>query len=78
MVSTANLHPYIEVRLLGPAGSVDADVADFGDGTYGLSFTVPRAGDWRVQLAVNGEENPNPIARLKVRRCKLDPSLKAT
>ena len=50
------------VRLLGPAGSVDADVVDYGDGTYGLSFSVPRAGTWRAHLAVNGGENPRPVA----------------
>ena len=50
------------VRLLGPAGSVDADVVDYGDGTYGLSFSVPRAGTWRAHLAVNGGENPDPVA----------------
>ena len=52
----------VMVRLLGPAGSVDADVVDYGDGTYGLSFSVPRAGTWRAHLAVNGGENPTPVA----------------
>ena len=52
----------VMVRLLGPAGSVDADVVDYGDGTYGLSFSVPRAGTWRAHLAVNGGENPDPVA----------------
>ena len=52
----------VMVRLLGPAGVVDADVVDYGDGTYGLSFSVPRAGVWRAHLAVNGGENPNPVA----------------
>jgi hypothetical protein len=27
------------------------NVVDYGDGTYGLTFTVPRAGDWRAHLA---------------------------
>ena len=53
----------VMVRLLGPTGATDADVADYGDGTYGIAFTVPRAGEWRAHLAVNGEENPAPLAR---------------
>jgi flagellar motility protein MotE (MotC chaperone) len=52
----------VMVRLLGPAGSVDADVVDYGDGSYGLSFAVPRGGVWRAHLAVNGGENPEPVA----------------
>ena len=59
------------VRLLGPAGSVDADVADYGDGTYGLAFTVPRAGEWRAHVAVNGAENPAPLARFTARQGRL-------
>ena len=50
----------LTARLLGPAGSIDADTSDFGDGTYRLSFVVPRAGEWKVFLAVNGVENPKP------------------
>jgi len=50
----------LTARLLGPAGSIDADTSDFGDGTYRLSFVVPRAGEWRIFLAVNGVENPKP------------------
>ena len=50
----------LTARLLGPAGSIDADTTDFGDGTYRLTFVVPRAGEWRVYLAVNGVENPKP------------------
>jgi hypothetical protein len=53
----------VMVRMLGPAGSVDAEVVDYGDGTYGLAFTVPRAGEWRAHLAVNGDENPDAVAR---------------
>ena len=53
----------VMVRLLGPAGATDADVVDYGDGTYGLAFTVPRAGEWRAHVAVNGAENPTPLAR---------------
>ena len=53
----------VMVRLLGPAGATDADVVDYGDGTYGLAFTVPRAGEWRAHVAVNGVENPAPLAR---------------
>ena len=53
----------VMVRLLGPAGATDADVVDYGDGTYGLAFTVPRAGEWRAHVAVNGAENPEPLAR---------------
>ena len=52
----------VMVGRLGPAGEVDADVVDYGDGTYGLSFSVPRAGTWRAHLAVNGGENPRPVA----------------
>jgi filamin len=59
------------VRMLGPAGSVDADVVDYGDGTYGLTFTVPRAGEWRAHLAVNGDENPNPVARFTAAQGRL-------
>ena len=61
----------VMVRLLGPAGSVDADVADYGDGTYGLAFTVPRAGEWRAHVAVNGAENPAPLARFTARQGRL-------
>ena len=50
----------LTARLIGPAGSVDADVSDFGDGTYRLVFVVPRSGEWRIFLAVNGVENPKP------------------
>ena len=61
----------VMVRLLGPAGSVDADVADYGDGTHGLAFTVPRAGEWRAHVAVNGAENPAPLARFTARQGRL-------
>lgn len=47
----------LTARLLGPAGSIDADVSDFGDGTYRLTFVAPRAGEWKIYLAVNGVEN---------------------
>ena len=50
----------LTARLVGPAGSIDADVSDFGDGTYRLVFVVPRSGEWRIFLAVNGVENPKP------------------
>ena len=62
----------VMVRLLGPAGATDADVADYGDGTYGLAFTVPRAGEWRAHVAVNGEENPAPLARFAATQGRLD------
>ena len=61
----------VMVRLLGPAGSVDADVVDYGDGTYGLTFTVPRAGEWRAHVAVNGAENPAPLARFTAAQGRL-------
>lgn len=47
----------LTARLLGPAGSIDADISDFGDGTYRMAFVVPRTGEWKVYLAVNGVEN---------------------
>jgi len=50
----------LTARLLGAAGSIDADVSDFGDGTYRLVFVVPRSGEWKIYLAVNGVENPKP------------------
>jgi hypothetical protein len=34
----------LTARLLGPAGSIDADTTDFGDGTYRLTFVVPSSG----------------------------------
>ena len=62
----------VMVRLLGPAGATDADVVDYGDGTYGLAFTVPRAGEWRAHVAVNGEENPAPLARFAAAQGRLN------
>ena len=61
----------VMVRLLGPAGSVDADVFDYGDGTYGLTFAVPRPGEWRAHLAVNGDENPTPVAKFTASQGRL-------
>jgi dynein heavy chain len=54
---TTGLDP-IKFLITGPAKHIDEpEIVDFGDGTYQVSYSVPAAGEYQVQLQI--DENPN-------------------
>ena len=54
---TTGLDP-VKFIVTGPAKEIEeAEIVDFGDGTYQISYSVPAAGEYQVQLQI--DENPN-------------------
>ena len=56
----------VDMSLLSPdgVGTVSAVVVDHGDGTYGASFALDKAGVWGLSVSVNGVKGAGDVAEV--------------